>query len=86
MTDENGRILRTDFSFLPTNKTYVAEIYRDSDDADWIRYPYGITIERYLVNDKTNYLIRLAPGGGQAIRFRPASRIDLDTLQWYPDD
>jgi alpha-glucosidase len=86
MTDENGRILRTDFSFLPTNKTYVAEIYRDSDDADWVRHPYGITIERYLVNDKTNYLIRLAPGGGQAIRLRPASRIEQKTLQWYPVD
>ncbi|RMG26516.1 MAG: glycoside hydrolase family 97 protein, partial [Methanobacteriota archaeon] len=67
ITDEFGRVLKTQFSFLSPNKTYVAEIYRDSDDADWVKNPYGLSIESFLVNSQTHYTIRLAPGGGLAI-------------------
>lgn len=83
LTDEHGRILETPLYFLHPGTTYVAEIYRDSDDADWQTNPYGITIEKKLVTSNTIYTIRLAPGGGQAIRFRPANEEEIKNLPWY---
>jgi hypothetical protein len=35
VTDEVGRSLEAPLSFLDRDQQYVAEIYRDSDDADW---------------------------------------------------
>lgn len=71
ITDEHGRILSTTLHFLDPGRTYRAEIYRDSDDADWLTNPYGFLIEHIEVDHTTRLDIRLAPGGGQAIRFTP---------------
>lgn len=56
--------------FLDNGKHYVAEIHRDSDDADWDSNPYGFITETKEVSAGDRLLIKLAPGGGQAIRFR----------------
>lgn len=80
ITDENGRNLQTTLSFLEPNQTYVAEIYRDGAAADWRNNPYDIEITEQLVNSTTNMTLRLAPGGGQAIRFRKASNADVERL------
>ena len=77
ITDENGRCLEANLSFLEPNRQYVAEIYRDGDDADWETNPYAMTIEKKLVTSLVKILLRLAPGGGTAIRFRPAKAADL---------
>lgn len=82
ITDEQARSLPTDFSFLDKNKTWVADIYRDADDADWKTNPHAITIEHVLVKSTTKYVIKLAAGGGQAIRFRPATEDDLKKWSW----
>ncbi|MBN1560607.1 glycoside hydrolase family 97 C-terminal domain-containing protein, partial [candidate division KSB1 bacterium] len=80
VTDENGRNLQTTLSFLEPNITYVAEIYRDGVDADWQEYPYSIEITETLVKQNSSLPLRLAPGGGQAIRFRKASEADVQRL------
>ncbi len=77
ITDENGRCLEANLSFLEPNRQYVAEIYRDGDDADWEKNPYAMAIERKLVTSRVKLPLRLAPGGGTAIRFRPATAEDL---------
>jgi alpha-glucosidase len=69
ITDENGRALETPLYFLDRGKTYIAEIYRDGDRADWKTNPYEIKIEQRKVDQSSVLLLRLAPGGGQAIRF-----------------
>ena len=80
VTDENGRNLQATLSFLEPNQTYVAEIYRDGAAADWQSNPYDIEITEQLVNSTTNMTLRLAPGGGQAIRFRKASETDVERM------
>jgi alpha-glucosidase len=70
MTDENARQFEIELSFLDSNKTYIGEIYRDSDDADWESNPYGFVTETKEVTSEDQLVLDLAPGGGQAIRFR----------------
>ena len=77
VTDENGRTLEIELSFLDPDVKYVAEIYADDSDADWETNPHGYEIRQELVDSKTNLKLMLAPGGGQAIRLRPATEGDL---------
>jgi alpha-glucosidase len=72
ITDENGRTLQAPLSFLDRDRKYVAEIYRDADNADWQSNPEAYTIEKRNVDANTVLSLRLAPGGGEAIRFYPA--------------
>lgn len=69
VTDEEGRILDAPLSFLEPSKSYLAEIYRDGDHAHWKNNPYEIVVEKKRVNSSSVLKLRLAPGGGQAIRF-----------------
>ena len=71
VTDEMGRTLETPLSFLTPGQHYRAEIYRDADDADWRNNPTAYMIESRDVDAQTVLYLRLAPGGGQAIRFKP---------------
>ncbi len=80
ITDENGRTLDAPLSFLPSGQTYVAEIYADGDNGDWVTNPYAMKIRHVLVDGGTVLPLRLAPGGGQAVRLRPATTADLDAL------
>jgi alpha-glucosidase len=72
ITDEEGRLLSASLTFLDPGQRYVAEIYRDGVKADWQTNPYDTEISSALVNRCTTIELRLAPGGGQAIRFRKA--------------
>jgi len=56
-------------SFLDAGRTYKAQIYRDGPNADWDKNPLNIVFEEKTVTGKQVLDIRLAPGGGQAIRF-----------------
>ena len=69
--------------FLSPDVVYVAEIYADGAGADWKTNPYPIEISKVLVNSRTVMNLNLAPGGGQAIRFYPASADEIDTLPAY---
>jgi alpha-glucosidase len=69
-TDEHGRMLPVTLSFLDPGRRYTAEIYRDGDDAHWRTAPFEFVAEQREVSSRDRLLIRLAPGGGQAIRFK----------------
>jgi len=71
VTDENSRSFEIDLSFLDRGVDYIAEIYADGNDADWVSNPQSYEIRRETVDHKTTLRIDLAPGGGQAIRFSP---------------
>jgi len=73
ITDEQGRTLEVPLSFLTPGKRYVAEIYADGPKAHWLDNPLPVTITRRTVTAATRLRLVLAPGGGQAIRIRPAS-------------
>ncbi len=70
ITDGSERELALPLSFLDDGD-YEATIYRDGDDADWATNPYDYVIETQTLNKNKRLEIRLAPGGGAAIRFRP---------------
>jgi alpha-glucosidase len=71
LTDEHGRVLEAPLHFLEPGRTYRAEIYRDGADADWRDAPYDLVFEERTVGSSDTLPLRLAPGGGQAIRFTP---------------
>ena len=69
ISDEEGRELKAPLSFLDPGRKYLAQIYRDGEHADWKRAPQEIVIEQREVTGADTLTLRLAPGGGQAIRF-----------------
>jgi alpha-glucosidase len=72
ITDEEARTFDVSLSFLPAGRRYVAEIYADGPDADWRDNPLPVAISQREVDAGTTLRIQMAPGGGQAIRIRPA--------------
>jgi alpha-glucosidase len=72
ITDEEARTLEVPLSFLPADGSYVAEIYADGPEAHWLRNPLPVAISERRVDARTTLTIVLAPGGGQAVRIRPA--------------
>jgi alpha-glucosidase len=72
ITDERARTFDVPLSFLPAGRRYVAEIYADGPGANWRDEPEQIAISSRPVTRATQLRIALAPGGGQAIRIRPA--------------
>ena len=73
ITDEEGRTLEVSLSFLTPGQSWVAEVYADGPGAHWMTDPFPLTISERTVDSTTRLTLELAPGGGQAIRFRPAS-------------
>lgn len=69
LTDEDGRTLTVPLSFLDEGRRYTAQIYRDGDKAHWKTAPQDIVIEERSVTRGDTLTLKLAPGGGQAIRF-----------------
>ena len=72
ITDEEGRTFDVPLSFLEPGRPYVAEIYADGPNANWVDNPLPVAITRQTVTKATRLRLVLAPGGGQAIRIRPA--------------
>ena len=60
--------------FLPRGRRYVAEIYADGPGANWETNPLPVAISQRPVDSTSRLSLVLAPGGGQAIRIRPATR------------
>jgi alpha-glucosidase len=69
VTDENARTLEITLDFLDAGRPYRAEIYRDADDADYRSNRFAIAIESRAVKRGDSLVLKLAPGGGEAIRF-----------------
>jgi alpha-glucosidase len=72
ITDEEARSFDVPLSFLPPDRSFVAEIYADGPDAHWLDNPLPVAITSVDVNAASRLTLKLAPGGGQAIRIRPA--------------
>lgn len=72
ITNEQPRELDVPLSFLPAGGPYIAEIYRDGQGADWKSNPLPMDIVSQPVDAGTVLHLKLAPGGGQAIRLHPA--------------
>ena len=72
ITDEEPRVLEVALSFLPNGRRYVADVYADGPNANWRDNPESIAISSQPVTSSTRLRLQLAPGGGQAIRIRPA--------------
>ena len=68
ITDEEERQLTIPLGFLEQGRRYRAEIYRDGDDADFRTNPRSIAIEQRTVTAADSLPVRLAPGGGLAVR------------------
>jgi alpha-glucosidase len=71
ITDENARTLTVPLDFLDAGRTYTAEIYRDAPNTDFkteTRHAYAVETKRVRKGDTMTLV--LAPGGGQAVRFR----------------
>jgi alpha-glucosidase len=72
VTDGQARSLPFPLSFLDPGKQYTAEIYRDGDAADYrSEHRFDLVLETRTVTAKDVLQLKLAPGGGQAIRFTP---------------
>ena len=72
VTDGEARTLVLPLGFLDAGKRYVAEIYRDGDAADYrSERRFDLVTETKLVGAGDTLQLKLAPGGGQAIRFSP---------------
>src|SRR5881628_2415287 len=72
ITDEEARSFDVPLSFLTPGRRYVAEIYADGPGANWLTNPLPVSISQRAVTATTRLHLVLAPGGGQAIRIRPA--------------
>jgi alpha-glucosidase len=68
--DEEARELRQRLAFLAPGARYEAQIYADGPGADYRSNPGALTIEKRMVTRADTLTLRLAPGGGTAIRFR----------------
>lgn len=69
ITDENARTVRLKLDFLPPGRAFTAQIYRDGPGAHWDKNPSSLVIETRVVTALDSLTMRLAPGGGQAVRF-----------------
>jgi alpha-glucosidase len=72
ITDEEGRTFDVPLTFLTRGKKYVAEIYADGPGANWATNPLPVAISSKPVDSTSRLRMVLAPGGGQAVRIRPA--------------
>ena len=71
--DENAQTVSFKLDFLSPGKGYKAEIYRDGDDADYrTDKRHSIAIESKVLTSADSLTMRIAPGGGFAIRLVPA--------------
>jgi alpha-glucosidase len=70
ITNWTPRELHVSLGFLDTGR-YTAEVYQDGVDAG--TYPKHVAIERKVVHRGDQLTLRLAAGGGCAIRFLPES-------------
>jgi hypothetical protein len=83
ITDEQARTFEVNLSFLDAGRKYKATIYRDGENAHWKENPESYKIEEFIADSKTNFALRLAEGGGVAMRFSPATADEIKNLKKY---
>ena len=74
VTDGTARTVAVPLAFLDQGKQYVAEIYRDGEQADYRNeHRFDLVTETKTVTAQDTLDVRLAPGGGLAVRIVPRS-------------
>lgn len=71
ITNENAREAVVDFSFLPKGSRWTATIYEDGPDAHYKTNTQSYHIYEKQVKGGNKLKVRLAPGGGFAMRLQP---------------
>ena len=71
---ELTRISEIDLSFLNESQTYLAKIYRDSEDSNYKTNPQSYTIETKEVTKQTTLQIKTVAAGGYAISLHPINK------------
>ncbi|TCN63071.1 glycoside hydrolase family 97 protein [Acetobacteroides hydrogenigenes] len=71
ITNEQERTLAIPLSFLAKGKKYTAQVYADGADADWKSNPTSIAITAQQVDAQSTLTLKLAKGGGAAVRIVP---------------
>jgi alpha-glucosidase len=71
ITNEDPRTLEINLAFLDDSLDYRAEIYADGEQADYRTNPDPVTISTRVVNSTMQLGLKLAAGGGTAIRLVP---------------
>ena len=69
MTDENARELALPLGFLTEGREYTAHVFRDGDEAS--ENPQDVAYETKPVSASDSLDVRLAAGGGLAVRLTP---------------
>ncbi|NJD18307.1 MAG: glycoside hydrolase family 97 protein, partial [Gemmatimonadetes bacterium] len=82
ITDEEARTFEVPLDFLPAGERYVAEVYADGEGAPWLTNPLPVDISRRELDGEGRAGVHVAPGGGQAIRLRPAQRPASSASAW----
>ncbi|WP_262325913.1 glycoside hydrolase family 97 protein [Carboxylicivirga litoralis] len=67
ITNEHQRELVLPLDFLEPNTRYMAQVFKDAEETDYLSNPYELIEEELEVNAHTVLKIGLAPGGGTAI-------------------
>ena len=81
ITDENARTTTLKLDFLDTDKKYVATLYADGRDADYLDKPDSYQIKKGIVTAKTRLSIWEARSGGFALSLTEATADDLKTVK-----
>lgn len=81
ITDENARTTTVFLDFLDSNKQYVATLYADGKDADYVSNPSSYQIKKGLVTSKTRIPVKLARSGGFAISLIEATPADTKEVK-----
>jgi alpha-glucosidase len=70
ITDENGRIITIDLSFLDKGRKYKVKGYQDARGASWNLNPHAMEVyETEVIGGDVPFDLFLAPGGGVALEF-----------------
>lgn len=68
VTDETPREISLPLDFLDKDASYKMTVYEDGPGADYKTDPYPLNIRQETVTAQSELKIKLAPGGGSAIR------------------
>ena len=71
ISGDRPRTVAVPLAFLEPDRRYRATIYRDGEDADWKSNPYDYLIEERTLTGEDSLELRLAAGGGAAVRLQP---------------
>ena len=70
VSDKNPREIELKLDFLDESADYRAKIYRDDETSHFDENPHAFKIDERVVNGHEALALRLAPGGGCAIRLQ----------------